>query len=536
MKKCPNCGKLLSDDALNCDECNTKLEIEDTVSESKGSVKKDKSKIGELALKYSQGNFDIYEELYEEGYKLALRVAKSFMYYSYSEDMQDVAQEVTIKCINAISTMPEPNGFGGFLTNATKNKCRDFLKSAYFRHEKDNDTVICDEDGNETDWYYNTEDEKISYRPEEKLDETSKQAIIKEIMSGLSEGQRLAIIYRFYEGMSVKEIAEQLGEKETTIKGRLSTAKAYIGTEVEKIQKRDGIKLYSLSPIPFFLWLLGTFENNFPEGYAYGLASESTAVDLAVASESTTSAGSSIASEKAVEGLGKAKVAAIAASKKVAISAGAKIFISTAIGLGIVGGGIAISMNKNNNDAVVVEKTEETKEPENVKTTSDTTFKDTKKSKKKAKATATPSATPKSKSTPTPTVESTPDPVQKAQPQQQAQVQTQTQTETVVEQPTVRTPSSVSLSEVEAFIGYSDGQTKDVSGTRFTYKIWCASQGYTSQSSADSVMTSYSNSISNWPDSISYICLDDSGNLYLYEGENATNFVAECVVYGSSIN
>ena len=526
MKKCPNCSKLLPDNALVCDECNTKLEVEDTVSESNISSKKDKSMIGELAVKYSQGNLDVYEELYEEGYKLSLRVAKSFMYYSYNEDMQDIAQEVTIKCINAIPTMPNPSGFGGFLTNATKNKCRDFLKSAYFRHEKDNDTIIHDEDGNETDWYYNTEDEKISYRPEEKMNEDTRQDIIKEIMSGLSEGQRLAIIYRFYEGMSVKEIAEQLGEKETTIKGRLSTAKAYIGSEVEKIQKRDGIKLYSLSPIPFFIWLLGTFEKDFPEGYAYGLTSEvSVATTTATTTaEATSSTASSVASEKAVTTVGKAKLAASAASKKVAVSAGTKIFVSVAVGFGIVGGGIAVSMNKKNNETVSAEKVVETVKP---------TTTPTSKAEKKAKATPTPTVeatpTPTVEATPTPTVEATPEPVQE-QPQQQ------TQAETVVEQPVVRTPSSVSLSEVEAFIGYSDGQTKDSYGTRFTYKIWCASQGYTSQASAFSAMTSYSNSINNWPDSISYVCLDDNGNLYLYEGENAVNFVAECVVYGSSIS
>ena len=76
-----------------------------------------------------------------------------------------------------------------------------------------------------------------------------------EIIDTLPEDQRVVISMYYYEGMSVRQIAEELGITENTVKSRLSYGRKKIETKVLDLEKK-GTKLYGLAPIPFLLLLL----------------------------------------------------------------------------------------------------------------------------------------------------------------------------------------------------------------------------------------------------------------------------------------
>ena len=76
-----------------------------------------------------------------------------------------------------------------------------------------------------------------------------------ELIDALSDEQRLVVIAFELEDLPQKEIAEQLGCPEATVKSRLRYGRNNIKTKAEELQKR-GYKLYSVAPMPLLLYLL----------------------------------------------------------------------------------------------------------------------------------------------------------------------------------------------------------------------------------------------------------------------------------------
>ena len=75
------------------------------------------------------------------------------------------------------------------------------------------------------------------------------------MLSSYVNGACLVVIAFELEGLTTKEIAEQLGCPEATVKSRLRYGRNNIKTKAEELQKR-GYKLYSVAPMPLLLYLL----------------------------------------------------------------------------------------------------------------------------------------------------------------------------------------------------------------------------------------------------------------------------------------
>lgn len=79
--------------------------------------------------------------------------------------------------------------------------------------------------------------------------------LMKEILDGLPEDQKLCVLMYYYEELSVADIADALGCSTGTVKSRLNYARKKIRNDVEELE-RKGTKLYSVAPLPFILWML----------------------------------------------------------------------------------------------------------------------------------------------------------------------------------------------------------------------------------------------------------------------------------------
>ena len=98
------------------------------------------------------------------------------------------------------------------------------------------------------------EDDRAENRPEVVTDQKETTKLMKEILGGLSEEQRLAVSLYYFEELSVKEIADILSVSEGTVKSRLNYGRKKIEIGVKALEKK-GTKLYGLAPIPFLLLL-----------------------------------------------------------------------------------------------------------------------------------------------------------------------------------------------------------------------------------------------------------------------------------------
>lgn len=132
---------------------------------------------------------------------------------SYSE-AEDITQEVFLALYTYHGSFNDENHIKAWLLRVTVNKCRNLLKSAFRRF-----SVPLDEAADETAF---TEDNQLL-----------------NVVMTLKPKLRTPLYMYYYEEYSVKEIAELLGEKETTITTRLSRGRQKLKELLTKEEKDE---------------------------------------------------------------------------------------------------------------------------------------------------------------------------------------------------------------------------------------------------------------------------------------------------------
>lgn len=184
--------------------------------------------------------------------ELILEVQQSVYYQClkflhHQEDAQDATQDILISMLTKLNTLNQPEAFWGWLNRMTANHCKNLLR-------KTGELQIPeDEEGNSLLDTYETLDEQMV--PDKALDNEETRRMVIEMIDALPAPQRMCVIMYYYNEMSVKDIAAALEVPENTVKSRLNYARKSIKEGAEKY-KKQGIKLYGLSPLPFLLYFL----------------------------------------------------------------------------------------------------------------------------------------------------------------------------------------------------------------------------------------------------------------------------------------
>ena len=127
-------------------------------------------------------------------HKSMLRLA--FAYVRSTQDAEDVAQEVFLSYFRMAPMFESAEHEKAWLLRATINRCKNLLKSGW--HKSRNPL------------------------PEQLGAQSSAQSALLSEVLALDEAYRLPIHLHYYEGYSLKEIGELLGEKPATIGTRLA--------------------------------------------------------------------------------------------------------------------------------------------------------------------------------------------------------------------------------------------------------------------------------------------------------------------------
>ena len=172
-------------------------------------------------------------------------------------------------------------------------------------------------------------------QPELALDRQETARLVREILAELPEQQQLIVGMRYYEDMSVREIAETLGVASGTVKAQLFQGRKKVETKVRALE-RQGIKLYGLGPIPFLAALV--------RGLEPARAAEQRTL-AAVLAQAPAAGGGALAGSAAAAGTvletatAPAAVTAMTAGQTFLHGLGAKL-LAGALALALVGGGI----------------------------------------------------------------------------------------------------------------------------------------------------------------------------------------------------
>ena len=142
-----------------------------------------------------------------------LIVRVSYSYLKRTCDAEDICQTVFLKYLTESCAFESAEHEKAWIIRAAVNACKDYLKSAFFRH-----SVPLDE-------------AKEIRAPEEP------GPVLLDVLQTLPENYRISLYLYYYEEYSTKEIASILGKRENTVSAWLSRGRRklrqYLLTEAE---------------------------------------------------------------------------------------------------------------------------------------------------------------------------------------------------------------------------------------------------------------------------------------------------------------
>ncbi|MBQ6814069.1 MAG: sigma-70 family RNA polymerase sigma factor [Lachnospiraceae bacterium] len=324
-----------------------------------------------LIKKAQTGDKEAFAEIYNDTIKTAYYVAKRILLDD--DATEDVLQESYIAVFKNLGDYKTGN-FQGWVDTIVANRAKNYLRKKnpiFFSEMETEDNPVVE-----------FEEEKIEFKPDEKIDYDETKRLVLDIVDGLPADQRLSIILFYYEEKSVKEISEICQCSENTIKSRLNYARKKIKEDVLALEKK-GTKLYSIPAIPFLVWMLSEEAKAcaVPEGAAAILAgvegvtgSVSATAATEVGKEAAKEVAKAVAEEAAKE-TAKATVGAAikTAAVKAGMTVGTKIAIAATAATLAVGGtvaGVVLTQDGSGNEVVADAPTHEhnytsavTKEP-----------------------------------------------------------------------------------------------------------------------------------------------------------------------------
>ena len=291
-----------------------------------------KGKTVELVLAAQNGdenaNAALFELYYDDIYYFILKTVKD------TELAADLTQDTFVEILQTIGSLKEPAAFVSWSRQISYHKC-----TAYFRRRKD---ILADEDEDGNSVFDTLVEDKEEFIPDEALEKDEFKKAINAMIDGLPEDQRAAIMLRYFNELSIKEIAEIQNVSEGTVKSRLSYARASIKGEIEKYEKKSGVKLHAVGVVPLLLWLFR--QTRLAQG-----------VPLSSSIASATTASAAVAAEAAASTVESAAIGATV--KSTAFGAIKTKIIAGVVATAVVAGGIAAAVvsSFNTNDEHVSE-------------------------------------------------------------------------------------------------------------------------------------------------------------------------------------
>lgn len=197
------------------------------------------------AVRLARGNDERgFGVLYEKTFKYAFSRAR--MYMKNDDDAADVVQDAYISAFSKLNMLEEPEKFPAWLKTVVANTAKNALK-------KKNPLVFSDL-AEEEDTEYEIEDDCEDMNPELSYTREETRQMVREMIDVLPDAQRVCIMMFYLEERSIKEIAQELGCSENTVKSRLKYGRDHIREQGETMRKK-GYTLYGMDPLPLFLHL-----------------------------------------------------------------------------------------------------------------------------------------------------------------------------------------------------------------------------------------------------------------------------------------
>jgi len=140
-----------------------------------------------------------------------------------------VAQEVFISVFKTIDTFREEARFSTWLYRVTVNHCKNRIKYLARRHDRDRDEL--DETSHETNGAAGV---PVHVQPDRALEDAQLEVLLQEAIAHLDDDQRVVVVLRDVEDLSIEEICEITGLPDGTVKSRLHRARLVLRKRLQR--------------------------------------------------------------------------------------------------------------------------------------------------------------------------------------------------------------------------------------------------------------------------------------------------------------
>ena len=199
----------------------------------------------ELVRRAQAGDEAAFNQLYEQTGTAIYRTIFSMV---QDEDTAwDVHQNSYILAWRGLNKLENPSAFLPWLRRIAVNEAvKDLTKE---------DSLTFSELTSDEDEEPQFAETRSGYQPEIELDKKEAARLVREILEKMPKKQKLIVGMYYYEGYSIKEIAEALNVTQGTVKTQLHLGRKRVEAEVRRLEG-EGVKLYGMAPMAFLLFLL----------------------------------------------------------------------------------------------------------------------------------------------------------------------------------------------------------------------------------------------------------------------------------------
>ena len=205
--------------------------------------------LAELVEQAKAGDQNAFSELYT---RTSANLYRCIRAMTRDEELTwDIHQDAYLRAFRSLNTLDRNEAFFPWLrriaVNVTATRMAQRLPMTF--------TDLGGEDGELPD----PMDLRPETQPELSLDRKESARLVQEILAKLPEEQQLILGMRYYDELSVKEIASVLKISTGAVKAQLFHGRKKVETAVRALEKQ-GLKLYGLSPLAFLLALMRRME------------------------------------------------------------------------------------------------------------------------------------------------------------------------------------------------------------------------------------------------------------------------------------
>ena len=252
---CPNCGNEVPQSARFCKYCGCKLALLKTAPSRETDIKaayaKNIDTLAKTIVAFKETHDQsTFSSLFEQTKGI---VTKAICDQGVDgRDVEDVVQQVYLTAYQKLDSLEDNRAAFAWFKRTATNKAIDHMRKA------DNAPILNADYTNDTsdssDYIEPLADDTLEL-PEDVVENTSTQQIIRGFIQELPKDQQKFLVARYFAEMNAAQIAETFGIPAGTVRSQLSRARKTLQESILAYSERTGVKLASYSSVPVFALL-----------------------------------------------------------------------------------------------------------------------------------------------------------------------------------------------------------------------------------------------------------------------------------------